>query len=157
MASDSRKCPTCPIFSKHKVEFHTENSLCELFNDLFKTECNSKIKEKNMLHYGPQFEKICQNINIYLGSDKVEGDIFKAIEYVMKRDFEEELKAKIVQILVPKIFLSKFPHVIDFDEYIKRVEDLKINKAKGQLISKFLFGVIILTKKPMKILKGFLP
>ena len=31
------------------------------------------------------------------------------------------------------------------------------SKSKGQLISKFLFGVIVWTKKPTKFFPGFLP
>ena len=33
-----------------------------------------------------------KNMKIHLGSDDREADLFKAIDFVMERDYEEELK-----------------------------------------------------------------
>ena len=74
-----------------------------------------------MITHEPQFRKICQNLRLHLGSDIIETDIFKGIKAVTKRDFEKELKSGKIQIFVPKVFLSKFSHVIQYDNFIENL------------------------------------
>ena len=54
----------------------------------------------------------------------------------MGRDFKNELAAEKFQIFVPKIFLSEFPKVVDYDQYIKKVEELKVIKDINELSEK---------------------
>jgi hypothetical protein len=76
--------------------------------------------------YEKQFRKICQNLKLHLGSNVVERDILKVIESVMKRDYDKQLNSDRIQLLVPAIFLSKFPEVYQYDEYIKNIGELKV-------------------------------
>ena len=58
-------------------------------------------------------------------SDIIQTDILDCIKAVSKRDFEKELKSGKIQILVPQVFLSKFPHVYMYNEFIQKINELK--------------------------------
>ena len=107
------------------IEFRIEN-LHQIFTCFTNEEYNPEKAKKNMIKYERQFRKICQNLNLHMGSSTIETDIFKGIESVMKRDFEKDLNSEKIQIFVPNIFLSKFPEVIQYDRYIKNIEELKL-------------------------------
>ena len=107
------------------IEFRTEN-LHQMFTSFTEEEYDPGKPKRNMVKYERQFRKICQNLNLHMGSSTIETDIFKGIESVMKRDFEKYLNSEKIQIFVPKIFLSKFPEVIQYDQYIKNIEELKL-------------------------------
>ena len=53
-----------------------------------------------------------------------------------KRDFEKELKSGKIQIFVPKVFLSKFSHVIQYDNFIEKIDELKVIQDINELNSK---------------------
>jgi len=86
-----------------------------------------------MITHEPQFRKICQNLKLHLGSDIIETNIFKGIKAITKRDFEKELKSEKIQIFVPQVFLSKFSHVIEYDEFIKKINELKVIQDINEL------------------------
>ena len=79
--------------------------------------------KRSMITLEPQYRKICQNLNLHLGSDTFETNIFKGIRSVSKRDFEKELKSRKIQIFVPKVFLSKFSHVYKYNAFIKKINE----------------------------------
>ena len=107
------------------IEFRTEN-LHQIFTSFTEEEYDPEKPKRNMVKYERQFRKICQNLNLHMGSSTIETDIFKGIESVMKRDFEKDLNSEKIQIFVPMIFLSKFPEVIQYDRYIKNIDELKL-------------------------------
>ena len=72
-----------------------------------------------------QFIKICQNLKLHLGGTNIQTDIFEGLKAVIQRDFEDDFKSKRIKIISPKCFLSKFPEVIDYEEYIKKIDTLK--------------------------------
>merc|ERR1712156_732039 len=86
-----------------------------------------------MITHEPQFRKICQNLKLHLGSDIIETDIFKGVKAVTKRDFDKELKSGKIQIFVPKVFLSKFSHVIQYDNFIEKINELKVIQDINEL------------------------
>ena len=91
---------------------------------------------KNMVSYEKQFRKICQNLKLHLGSNVVEEDILKGIEFVMKRDYRKQFNSDKIQLFVPTIFLSKFPEVYQYDEYIKNIGELKVIQDINELEEK---------------------
>ena len=91
---------------------------------------------KNMAPYEKQFRKICQNLKLHLGSNVVEEDILKGIESVMKRDYSNQFNSDRIQLFVPTIFLSKFPEVYQYDEYIKNIGELKVIQDINELEEK---------------------
>ena len=84
-----------------------------------------KPKRRNIPHE-KQFKKICKNLNLHLGGTNVETDIFKGLKAVIQRDFEEDFKSPRIKIFAPKIFLSKYPEVIEYEQYIKQIDELKV-------------------------------
>ena len=138
--SEKDQCPTERILcEKQKIKFRKDNSLNKIFGEFidkpFDTEPNYNAWRK-MITHEPQFRKICQNLKLHLGSNVIETDIFKGIKAVAKRDFEKELKSEKIQIIVPQVFLSKFPQVYQYDEYITKVNELKVMQEINDLISK---------------------
>ena len=107
------------------IDFRTEN-LHEIFTSFINEAFDPQKAKRHMIKYETQFRKICENLNLHMGSSTIETDIFKGIESVMKRDFEEDFNSEKIQIFVPKIFLSKFPEVIQYDRYIKNISELKL-------------------------------
>ena len=89
-----------------------------------------------MVNHEPQFRKICQNLKLHMGSNTIETDIFKGVRLVSKRDFEKKLKSRKIEIYVPQVFLSKFPHVIQYDDYIKMINELKLIQDINELNEK---------------------
>ena len=123
-------------FSENQsIEFRIEN-LHQMFTSFTNEEYDPEKAKKFMIKYERQFRKICQNLQLHMGSSTIETDIFKGIESVMKRDFEEDLNAEKIQIFVPKIFLSKFPEVIQYDRYIKNIEELKLIQDINEISAK---------------------
>ena len=64
--------------------------------------------------------------------------------------------------LLPKISLTETTTVVSFyfvPHSLSNIKilSIKINCAKGQLISKGLFAVVVSTKKPTKFFKDFCP
>ena len=98
-----------------------------------------KPKRKRIPHE-KQFIKICQNLKLHLGGKNIQTDIFEGLKAVIQRDFEDDFKSKRIKIFAPKYFLSKFPEVIDYEEYIKKIDELKIiqdiNELKEKLENK---------------------
>ena len=121
---------TCMDLGNHfsenqNIEFRTEN-LHQMFTGFINEEYHPEKAKRFMIKYERQFRKICQNLHLHMGSSTIETDIFKGMESVMKRDFEEDLNSEKIQIFVPMIFLSKFPEVIQYDNYIKQIGELKL-------------------------------
>ena len=87
------------------IQFRTEN-LHQMFTSFTEEEYDPEKPKRNMVKYERQFRKICQNLNLHMGSSTIETNIFKGIESVIKRDFEKDLNSEKIQIFVPKIFLS---------------------------------------------------
>ena len=113
-------------FSENQsIEFRTEN-LHHIFTGFTNEEYDPEKAKRDMVKYERQFRKICQNLKLHMGSSTIETDIFKGIESVMRRDFQRDLNSEKIQICVPKTFLSKFPEVIQYDRYIKNIEELKL-------------------------------
>ena len=120
------------------MNFRTEDSLHNIFSDFLKTPFEPKKGKKQMKPYEQKFRKICQNLKLHLGSNCIETDIFKAIKLIMKRDFQENFESNKVQIFVPKVFLTKFAHVTEYDEYIKNIEELKNINDMNELTDKII-------------------
>ena len=99
-----------------------------------------KPKRKRIPHE-KQFIKICENLKLHLGGTNIETDIFEGLKAVIQRDFENDFKSKRIKIFAPKFFLSKFPEVIDYEQYIKKIDELKIiqdiNELKEKLEKEF--------------------
>ena len=83
-----------------------------------------------------QFLKICENLKLHLGGTNIETDILKGLKAVIQRDFEDDFKSKRIKIFAPKFFLSKFPEVIDYEQYIKKIDELKIIQDINELKEK---------------------
>ena len=99
-----------------------------------------KPKRKKIPHE-KQFIHICKNLKLHLGGTNIQTDIFEGLKAVIQRDFEDDFKSKRIKIISPKCFLSKFPEVIDYEEYIKKIDELKIiqdiNELKEKLEREF--------------------
>ena len=131
------QCPTEKIFCKgQKIKFRRENTLKEIFEEFISKDFDPEKAKRNMITHEPQFRKICQNLKLHLGSDIIETDIFKGVKAVTKRDFDKELKSGKIQIFVPKVFLSKFSHVIQYDNFIEKINELKVIQDINELPSK---------------------
>ena len=103
----------------------------------FTTNGSIEVKPKRKkLPHEKQFIKICENLKLHLGGTNVETDIFKGLKAVIQRDFEDDFKSKRIKIFAPKCFLSKFPEVIDYEEYIKKIDELKIIQDINELKEK---------------------
>ena len=114
-------------------------SLHEIFHQFILMPLGKHLERKavkNMVPYEKQFRKICQNLKLHLGSNVVEEDILKGIESVMKRDYSKQFNSDKIQIFVPTIFLSKFPEVYQYDEYIKNIGELKVIQDINELEEK---------------------
>ena len=123
MECEGKKCPTNGSYlGCHQIDFTDLNPLHIKFANLTqvlkqavkKTDYKMKIEEK-----------ICQNVLVHMGNNHFESDINKAIKTVMRRDWPHLSNEKIGQIFVPKIFLSKYPEIIDYKEFLEKVK--KIN------------------------------
>ena len=123
------QCPTEKIFcTTQNIKFRRENTLKEIFEEFVSKDFDQEKAKRNMITHEPLFRKICQNLKLHLGSDVIETNIFKGIKAVTKRDFEKELKSEKIQIFVPQVFLSKFSHVIEYDESLKKSMSSKLFK-----------------------------
>merc|ERR1712109_185533 len=130
-------CPTEKIFCNgQKIKFRRENTLKEIFEEFVSRDFDPEKAKRKMITHEPQFRKICQNLKLHLGSDIIETDIFKGIKAVTKRDFEKELKLGKIKIFVPKVFLSKFSHVIQYENFIEKIDELKVIQDINELNSK---------------------
>ena len=117
-------CPTEKIFCNgQKIKFRREKTLKEIFEEFVSRDFDPEKAKRKMITHEPQFRKICQNLKLHLGSDIIETDIFKAIKAVARRDFEKDLKSDLIQIIVPQVFLSKFPQVYQYNDYIEKVNE----------------------------------
>jgi len=131
------QCPTENIFcSKQSIKFRRERSLKEIFEDFVSKDYEPEKAKRKMIAHEPQFRKICQNLKLHLGSDTIETDVFKGIRSVSKRDFEKDLKSGRIRIFVPQTFLSKFPHVYQYNEFIEKINELKVIQDINELRSK---------------------
>ena len=98
----------------------------ELFSRFIRDEYIPDKSKRDMTTNEKQFRKICQNLNPHLGSETIETDIFRGINAVIQRDFGKDFNEDRFKIFVPNIFLSKFPEVIQYENYIRRINELKI-------------------------------
>ena len=127
-------CPTEKIFcTGQKIKFRRENALKEIFAEFISKDFDPDKAKRHMITHEPQFRKICQNLKLHLGSDIIETNIFKGVKAVTKRDFEKELKSGKIQIFIPRVFLSKFPHVIQYDNFIDKINELKVIQDINEL------------------------
>ena len=130
-------CPTEKIFcTGQKIKFRRVNALKEIFAEFISKDFDPSKPKKKMIIHEPQYRKICQNLKLHLGSDVIETIIFKGVKAVTKRDFDKELKSGKIQIFVPKVFLSKFSHVIQYDNFIEKINELKVIQDINELRSK---------------------
>ena len=133
MISDDIDCKTSGfhnLFStdERNIRF-SDLKLEEIFHQFISMPLEKHLEKKsvrNMDPYEKQFRKICQNLKLHLGSNVVERDILKGIESVMKRDYDKQLNSDRILLFVPAFFLSKFPEVYQYDEYIKNIGELKV-------------------------------
>ena len=130
MECEGKKCPTNGSYlGCHQIDFTDLNPLHIKFANLTqvlkqavkKTDYKMKIEEK-----------ICQNVLVHMGNNHFESDINKAIKTVMRRDWPHLSKEKIGQIFVPKIFLSKYPEIIDYEAFLEKVKKIKESPKKSQ-------------------------
>ena len=131
------QCPTEKILcNERRINFRRDGDLKQIFEEFVSKEFDPEKAKRKMITHEPQYRKICQNLKLHLGSDNIETDIFKGVQSVAKRDFEKELKSRKIQILVPKVFLSKFPQVYQYNQYIAKVDELKVIQDINELTLK---------------------
>ena len=132
--SDTYQCFAEKILCKEKsIKFRSQGTLKEIFEDFIDKDFDPEKSKRKMITHEPQFRKICQNLKLHLGSDNIETNIFKGVKAVSKRDFEKELKSGNINIFVPKVFLSKFSHVYEYDAFIKKIDELKVIQDINEL------------------------
>ena len=132
MGCDIKNCPADGSFlCRHNINFRTEDPLLERFKRIINSQINIENLSQN--DYRMSIEvKIQQNIAVHLGTDQFETDIVEAIKKVMRRDWPHLEEGRIGQIFVPKIFLSKYPEVIDFDKFLEKVKAIEEKPEKTQ-------------------------
>ena len=135
---------SCCNFESHflftgntRIKFKNKE-LQEILSQFIEEDYNPVKSKRDMIIYEKQFRKICQNLNLHLGSATIETDIFRGITSVIQRDFGKDFNADKFKIFVPKIFLSKYPKVIDYENYIKKIDELKVIHDINDLGAKVL-------------------
>ena len=118
-----------------EVKFKSKE-LQEILSPFIREEYIPDKSKKDMTTYEKQFRKICQNLHLHLGSQTIETDIFRGINSVIQRDFGKDFVADKIKIFVPKIFLSNFPEVIQYESYIKKINELKVIRDINDLEGK---------------------
>ena len=154
MECTEKNCPTTGTFlGNHEILFRTINLLEERLKNLNKGKPNvSKQGYKMSIE-----EKIHQNMAIHLGSNCFEFDIIQALKKVMRRDWSHVKKGHIGQLFVPKVFLSKYPEVFDFQKFIEKCKErqgqcqegtneakmkAKVCHIKGELAERKVYNAI---------------
>ena len=138
MECNQKNCPTTGTFiGNHEITFRTSNPLHIRFG---------RFRKKSAIMTGYKMaieEKIHQNMAVHLGSNCLEFNIIEAIRKVMSRDWSHLKKGNIGQIFVPKIFLSKYPEIIDFEKFAQESqENNKINQIKGEMAERKVFDAL---------------
>ena len=138
MECNQKNCPTTGTFiGNHQITFRTSNPLHIRFG---------RFRKKSAIMTGYKMaieEKIHQNMAVHLGSNCLEFNIIEAIRKVMSRDWSHLKKGNIGQIFVPKIFLSKYPEIIDFEKFAQESqENNKINQIKGEMAERKVFDAL---------------
>ena len=83
-------------------------------------------------------DKISKNLVVHLSSNCYGQDITKAVVKIVRRDWPQFENGQIGQVFVPKIFVSKYPEVIDHGKYKENVNNLRENNERSPEETKLL-------------------
>ena len=129
-----KNCATDESYvGKHRIKFRTSRKLQERFSKI------KRAKNTNYTGYRMTIEdKISKNLVVHLSSNCYGQDITKAVVKIVRRDWPQFENGQIGQVFVPKIFVSKYPEVIDHRKYKENVNNFRENNERSPEETKLL-------------------
>ena len=115
------------FFSENTGMKFKNKELQEILSQFIREEYIPDKSKRDMTTYEKQFRKICQNLQLHLGSETIETDIFRGINSVIQRDFGKAFDADKFKILA----VYKIP-IMGFGGY-RRVSKMTVDCIRIEL------------------------